>query len=199
MIPTCTVPTRNNRKPSVRRGLVLVEMLVVLGIMAMLVSIAMLGFGAVSGRSYFHRKAQTLAETFQSAWIAAQQSDRRYAVVLSFTENMWVLRQFTQLDFEGIPEDESIIKTGTFDDRFQLDYVLYDDGDDTRTPREGERVTSAIFRAGHGGWQFGGKIVLRDEDGNPWSIVIYRIGKPAELVQGDATILIPVESQYIPF
>jgi len=174
-------------------------MLVVLGIMAMLVSIAMLGFGAVSGRSYFHRKAQSLTEAFQSAWITAQQSDRRYAVILSFTEETWVMRQFTQLDFEEIPEDESIIKTGTFDERFQLDYVLYDDGDDTRNPREGERVKSAIFRAGHGGWQCGGKIVLRDEDGNPWSIVVYRIGKPVELVQGDATILIPVESQYIPF
>jgi type II secretory pathway pseudopilin PulG len=177
----------------------LVEMLLVLGIIAFLTSIAMLSFSAVSGKSYFQRKAQNLVNAFQSAWNTAQQSDRRYAIVLSFTEKTWVLRQFAQLDFEGIPEDESIIRTGTFDDRFQLDYVLYDDEDDTRNPREGERVKSAIFRAGHGGWQFGGKIVLWDEDGNPWSIVVYRIGKPVELLPGDVAVLIPQEPRFMPF
>jgi type II secretory pathway pseudopilin PulG len=197
MTPTSTVRTLS--KPTRRSAFVLVEMLLVLGIIAFLTSIAMLSFSAVSGKSYFQRKAQNLVNAFQSAWNTAQQSDRRYAIVLSFTEKTWVLRQFAQLDFEGIPEDQAIIKTGTFDDRFQLDYVLYDDGDDTRTPREGERVTAATFFAGHGGWQFGGKIVLWDEDGNPWSIVVYRIGKPVELLPGDVAVLIPQEPRFMPF
>jgi type II secretory pathway pseudopilin PulG len=189
---------RKTRYP-VGPGFVLVEMLLVVGLIALMTSVAMLSYSAVAGRSYFQSRAQKLTGALQSAWTTAQQSDRRYEVILSFTEGFWVLRQQVAVLDEGLSEDESVIKSGIFNDRFGLDYVLYDDGDDTRNPREGERVTTATFRAGHGGWQFGGKIVLRDEDGNPWSIVLYRIGKPAELIQGDATILIPVESQYMPF
>jgi type II secretory pathway pseudopilin PulG len=182
-----------------RSGLVLVEVLMVLGIVAMITSIAMFSFSAISGKSYFKRKAATLVQAFQSAVNTAQQSDRRYAVILNFDEKTWMLRQFNQLDFEGIPEDEAVIKTGYFDPRFDIDYVLFDDGVDTRYPAEGVITNEAKFLAGHGGWRSGGKVVLIDEDGQPWSIVIYRIGKPIELLPGDVPLLAPLPESEMPF
>ncbi|MBN2514309.1 MAG: hypothetical protein JXB18_15325 [Sedimentisphaerales bacterium] len=202
-MPTCTVRIQSNDRRKalwhLQSGLVLVELLLVLVIIAMITSIAVISFSALSDKSYFRKRASTLVQAFQSAYSAAQQSDRRYAVVLSFSDGVWVLRQFNRLDFEGIPEEEAIIKTGTFNDRFYLDYVYYDDQDDTRFPKDGQMVTEARFYAGHGGWQHGGKVVLRDEDGNPWSILIYRAGKPVELVEGDVAMFLPLEPAQMPF
>jgi prepilin-type N-terminal cleavage/methylation domain-containing protein len=182
-----------------RPGLVLVEMLVVLSIIAFLTSIAMLSFSAVSGKMHFQRKADNLVAILQTAWNTAQQSDRRYVVELSFKEQFWVLRELVPVETETVSPEDTAIKSGFFDNRFQLDYVLYDDGLDTRVPREGEITTVASLVAGHGGWQYGGKVVLRDEDGNPWSIVFYRIGKPVELMPGDVDILLALEAKYMRF
>ena len=172
------------------RGLVLIELLLVLGIIAFLTSIAMLSFSAVSGNMYFKRKTEKLVELLQTAVNTAQQSDRRYVVTLDFKEQSWMLQELMPADAEVYDQDDATIKSGFFDPRFQLDYVLYDDGLDTRYPREGEVTTKTFLIAGHGGWQNGGKIVLRDEDDNPWSILFYRIGKPVELVPGDVDILL---------
>jgi Tfp pilus assembly protein PilE len=180
-------------------GLVLVEMLMVLGIIAFLTSIVMLSFSAVWGNMYFKRKADNLVAVMQSAWNAAQQSDRRYVVELSFKEQIWLLREMMPADAEVFDQEEAIIKSGTFDDRFVLDYVLYDDGMDTRAPREGTTTTDAVLIAGRAGWQYGGKVVLLDEDGNPWSILFYRIGKPVELVQGDVAILLAQDAKDMRF
>jgi type II secretory pathway pseudopilin PulG len=180
-------------------GLVLIEMLLVISIIAFLTAVAMLSYSAVSGNMYFRRKADNLVAILQMAVNTAQQSDRRYVVELSFKEQTWLLREMLPADAEVYAQDQAVIKSGFFDDRFFLDYVLYDDGLDTRVPREGEITTVAELVAGHGGWQYGGKIVLRDEDGNPWSIVFYRIGKPVELVPGDVDILVTIESRFMPF
>ncbi len=180
-------------------GLVLIEMLLVISIIAFLTAVAMLSYSAVSGNMYFRRKADNLVAILQMAVNTAQQSDRRYVVELDFKKQKWLLQEMLPADAEVYAQDQAVIKSGFFDDRFQLDYVLYDDGLDTRAPREGEITISAELVAGHGGWQSGGKIVLRDEDGNPWSIVFYRIGKPAELVPGDVDILVTIESRFMPF
>ena len=80
------------------------------------------------------------------------------------------------------------IHTGYFTNSFQLDYVLFDDLDDTR---EWENVTEVRFLAGRSGWQYGGKVVVLDADGDPWSILISRMVTPVRLVEGDAAILLP--------
>lgn len=179
----------------IRLGLVLIEMLMVLGIIAFLMSIAMLSFSAVWGNMYFQRKAEDLVAVMQTAWSTAQQSERRYVVELSFKYQMWWLDEImptndeiVNSDDESDPDDESI-KSGYFDDRFILDYVQLDDGFDTRFPTEGTITIGVPLEVGRGGWQYGGKVVLRDEDGNPWSILFYRVGKPVELVAGDIDIL----------
>jgi hypothetical protein len=131
------------------------------------------------------------------AYEAALQSDRRYAVILDQLNNVYILRQFETLDLQTLPDDEAIITVGRFDEDFQFDYVLYDDLEDTR--ERGESFTEARFYAGRAGWQFGGKVVLRDREGRPWSIVIHRLGKPVQLVEGDAEILLPQTADKVPF
>ncbi len=189
---TCTAPTWTKR----RRGYVLLEVLIVVGLMAFLLSLGVLGYSGLWGGRQFRHQAQELVNLFQMAREAAAQSDRRYAVVLDFVERKYVLRQFAALDLQTIPEDEAVIHTGYFTDRFQLDYVLYDDLEDTR---EKENVTEARFYAGRSGWQYGGKVVVRDEDGNPWSIVISRMVSPVRLVEGDVPILLPQKSDAMRF
>jgi type II secretory pathway pseudopilin PulG len=178
---------------------VLIEMLVVLGIIALLTSIAMLSFSAVWGNMYFKRKADNLVAVMQSAWNAAQQSDRRYEVILSFKEQLWQLQEMMPADAEVFDRENAIIKSGYFEDRFFLDYVLYDDGVDTRVSLEGQIIRDVSLIAGRGGWQYGGKVVLRDEDGNPWSILFYRVGRPVELVPGDVDILLAMDAKDMRF
>lgn len=183
---TCTAPMWSKRRA--KTGLVLVEMMIVVAMMAFLLSLGIISYNALRGSGRFKHKAQELVDLFQMAREAAAQSDRRYAVILDFNEQKYVLRQFATLDMQTIPDEEAIIQTGYFTDWFQLDYVLYDDLDDTR---DWETVSEARFSAGHAGWQYGGKVVLRDQDGQPWSIVIPRMVAPAYLVEGDAEILLP--------
>lgn len=176
----------------------LIEMIVVLAMIALLTGIAMISFDAMWGNTRFKGRAGELVNTFQMAYEAALQTDRRYAVVLKpLNNNTYVLRQFETLGFTTLTEEESVIMTGVFDDNFQFDYVLYDDLQDTRD--FGEGFIGARFYAGHAGWQSGGKVVLRDRDGNPWSIVIHRLGKPVELVEGDVDILLPQTKENVPF
>ncbi len=184
----------SRRRP--RPGFVLIEIMMAVGLMSFLLAIGIISFEAVWGHSRFKNQARELVHLFQMAQEAAAQSDRRYAVILDFSEGSYVLRQFASLDLETIPEDEAIIHTGYFTDTCQLDYVLYDDLDDTR---ERENVTEVRFFAGRSGWQYGGKVVLRDADGQPWSIVISRMVAPIRLVEGEADILLPQKPDDVRF
>lgn len=191
MMRTCTAPMWNSR-----RGYVLLEVLIVVGLVAFLLSLGVISSSGLWGGRQFQHQAQELVNLFQMAQEAAAQSDRRYAVILDFAEQKYVLRQFASLDLQTIPEEEAVIHTGYFTDRFQLDYVLYDDLEDTR---EKENVTEARFYAGRSGWQYGGKVVIRDGEGNPWSILISRMVQPVRLVEGDVPILLPQESNELRF
>jgi hypothetical protein len=148
------------------------------------------------GNLRFKRQAEELVRVFQMAYNAAAENDRRYAVVLDFTEQSFVLREFKSLDLETMDPDEAIIQTTYFSEALTLDYVLYDDLDDTR---DYENMTQARFLAGHSGWQNGGKVVLLDEDGMPWTILIHRFAKPVELFKGDVDIDLPQDAEDVPF
>lgn len=178
------------------RGFVLVEVLMVVALLGLMATVATLGFSALWGNLRFKRQADQLVQMFQMAQTAAGQSDRRYAVVLDFTEQSFTLREFKSLDLQTMDPDEAIIQTGYFSEALTLDYVLYDDLEDTRNA---EDVTEARFLVGKSGWQYGGKVVLLDDDGLPWTIVIHRFAKPVELIQGEADIYLPQDSTNVPF
>lgn len=154
----------------------------VVGLIALMTGIAMLSFGAMWGNQRFKRQADQLVNTFQMACNAAAQSDRRYAVILDFSEQAFILREFQTLDLETMDPDEAIIQTGYFSEALTLDYVMYDDMEDTR---DSENVTEVRFLAGKSGWQYGGIVVLLDDEGMPWTIAIHRFAKPVELLKGE--------------
>ena len=175
----------------------LIELLVVVSIIGMMTAIATLSLGGIFARKQFETEAYAIIDVMKKAQHAAAQTDRRYAVVFDFIENAYVLRQFATLDLESIPEDKAILSQGSFTKNCRIDYVLFDDFMDTR--EEGDSIDEARFYAGRSGWQHGGKIVLIDIDGNPYSIVVNRLCGKITLEPGDVDILVPVKRDELRF
>ncbi len=169
------------------RALVLMEMLVVLVIIGLMTALATLNFSSVSRRAKFEREAYAFINVLKMAQNAAAESDKRYAVILDFDEQSYTLRQFDSLSLDVIPDEEAIITTGYFTDECYLDWVLFDDFEYAIE----ETAYEARFYAGHSGWQYGGKIVLLDADGNPYSVVVNRLSRVITLQPGDVEILEP--------
>lgn len=192
-------PDMNSRSDSAA-GYVLIEMLVAVGLIALMTGIAMLSFGAMWGNLRFKQQAEELVNMLQMAYNASTQSDRRYAVVLDFIEQGYVLREFQSLDLQTMDPEKAVLQTGYFSKDLTIDYVVYDDQEDTR---DSDNVTEARFLAGKSGWQFGGLVILRDDDGRPWTIVIYRFARPVELLEGewdlDSLGMLPQDKQDVRF
>lgn len=184
------------RRDRLPRGFVLIEMLMVVGLIGLMTAVAAISYSAMWGSLKFKSQAQELVNAFQLAQNAAATSDRRYAVVLDFVNQGFVLREFQTLDLLTMDPEEAVIQTQYFNNSLTLDYVLYDDLEDSR---ESENVTEIRFLAGKSGWWYGGKVVILDEDGMPWTIVIPRFGAPVKLVQGEVEILLPQIKESIPF
>lgn len=172
-------------KTAAKRGAVLAEVIMVLLIISLFTVIAMINLsGALAGNS-FKGRADDLVKLFQMAEASAAQTGKRYEIVIDFTNNGYLLREITTglVAVEDILEEE-IIETGWFSDRFQLSYVMFDDGQSTNN-------APALFRVGKTGWQYGGKIVVADENGKLYSIIVNRLSRKTDIVEGDAIILMP--------
>jgi len=198
-MPISTAPTPGDR-PRTRlheSGLVLMELIVVIMIIGMMTAMATLNLTGVFAQKKFEQEAYAIIDVLKKAYHASAETDRRYAVVFDFIDGAYVLRQFATLDLQTLPEDEAVISVGYFSKYCVLDYVLFDDFMDTRD--EGDNISEARFLAGRGGWQYGGKIVLLDVDGNVYSIVVNRLCGDVKLVPGDAEILVPVDAGELQF
>ncbi len=180
-------------------GVILMELLVVLVILSLLTVMAAVSLTLAFSRSEFEKQAYELAGIFQKAHDAARESDRRYAVVLDIYEQKWVLRQFASLDFETMSEKEALIDWGYFSDDFVLDYVVFDDFADTRDEEEDAIELKAKFLAGHSGYQYGGSIIVRDGEGNPYTIIVNRLTNVVEVKPGEHLPMVPVYKEDVPF
>ena len=182
-----------SEKSSCSAGLVLTEVIVVVFIVAMFATLAMFNLSGLVYNSSFKNQSGELIKVFKMAATSAAESPRRYEVILDFAEQKYILRQITTglVAVEDILEEE-IILTGEFNDDFQLVYVMFDDGEATS-----EEV--AFFRAGNAGWQYGGKVVVADSEGNAYSILINRISRMVRLEYGDVEILRPRSPDEIVF
>jgi hypothetical protein len=181
-------PCRLNRLSArgiARVGAVLAEVIMVLFIVAMFTTLAMINLSDVLSKNSFKSRAHDLVKLFQMAATSSGQTGRRYEIIIDFVQNSYTLLEITTglVAVEDIKEEE-IIQTGQFSDRFQLSYVMFDDGDWTNE-------APALFRVGKSGWQYGGKIVVADEDGREYSIVINRLSRMIGLFDGDVGILMP--------
>lgn len=178
-----------------RPAMVLMEMLVAMVIIGLVTALTMINFSSAFTKAKFQREVSNFVNVLKMAQNAAAESDKRYAVILNFDEQSYTLRQFASRSLDVMPEEEAIITTGYFTDECYLDWVLFDDFEYAIE----ETAYEARFYAGHSGWQYGGKIVLLDVDGNPYSVVVNRLSRVITLQPGDVEILAPQYQEDVPF
>jgi prepilin-type N-terminal cleavage/methylation domain-containing protein len=174
-------------------GFTLTELIVVVLIVSLFVLLAVTNLSGLLTRSTFRAQAQELVSTMQMAASAAAESERRYEVTIDIAEQSYTLRQITSPDLSQVLEEEIIAKNN-FSDNCRVVYVLFDDLVETDEDHQ-----TAMFRAGHAGWQNGGKIVLLDEDERPYSVVVNRINRIVTLKEGDVELLMPKRQDEVPF
>jgi hypothetical protein len=139
----------------------------------------------------FKAQLQEFISTMQMAASAAAESGRRYEVIIDLTEQSYLLRQITSPDLSEVLEEE-IIVDNEFGDNCWVGYVEFDDGEWVNEGR-------AWFRTGRCGWQYGGKIVLLDEDERLYSVVVNRLNRIITLKEGNVELLVTKAEHEISF
>jgi len=195
-----------------RAAFTLVEMLLVVALVGLMTGVAALSFSALWGNLKFKRQANDLVNILRMAQEAASSGNRRYQVALNRNPNVqaYLLREYTEETlaydndiFENAQHgyyDDSMIEMRPFDtDSIYLDRVDYDYYTEADLANDLDKSDVYHFVAGRAGWQSGGKIVLLDAKGNPWTILVHRFAKPVELVEGDADLYVPVDASQVPF
>lgn len=198
-IQTFTVPMRNSNKSycwvkaDCAKGAILAEIVMVLFIISMFTMMVMVSLSGALSRDSFENRANELVTIFQRAATSAAETGKRYEVIIDFVQNTYTLREITTglVAVEDILEEE-IIQTGQFSEKFQVVYALFDDGEWTNQ-------TPALFRVGKAGWQYGGKLLVTDENGKEYTIIINRLSRIIELVEGDVEIIAPKTSDEMGF
>lgn len=181
-------------------ALVLTELIIVIIIIALMAGMVSISFPAILSRKQFENQAKAFIRTLKMAQNAAAESNKKYAVSLDFEEQTYTLRQYTKADWEVILDEEPVMFEGYFSEQCYLDYVIFDDGTDTREPLEGSIMVGAWFYAARTGFQNGGNIVLLDSEGNPHSVIVNRLSKVISLLPGeDYEIPVPRETYELPF
>ncbi len=174
-----------------RKGFTLTELIVVVMIISMFVFMAQINLFGLFTRNTFRAQTRELISTLQMAASAAAESDRRYEVFIDLVEQSYFLRQITTPDISQVLEEEIIVEN-ELADNCRFAYVEFDDG---KWVNDG----TASFRAGHAGWAYGGKIVLLDDEEQPYSIVINRINRIIKMVKGDVDLILPREEDDLLF
>jgi prepilin-type N-terminal cleavage/methylation domain-containing protein len=177
-----------------RRGFTFTELVVVVLIVSLLALLAVTNFSGLLRRNTFRVQANEFVSTMQMAASAAAESDKRYEVIIDIAQQCYTLRQITSPQLPSDVLEEEIIVKNDFSDNCRVIYVLFDDLVNTD-----ESHQKAFFRAGHAGWQAGGKIVLLDEDEQPYSVVVNRLSRIVTLREGDVDLLVPRRQDEVPF
>ena len=221
MTPTCTAPMQTNfvtrdkynlmrerdgigntryKIRTTRYGFTLTESIVVVFIVSLFVMLAQMNFSGVFRKNAFKAQVQDFVSTMQMAVNTAAESNRRYEVIIDLTEQSYMLREITSPDIFADVLEEEIIVENYFSENCWIEYVLFDDYE--LASKESYSFTNegrAMFRAGHSGWQYGGVIVLLDEDDRPYTIVVNRINRTVILQEGEIEPLTPRSQNEIPF
>jgi Tfp pilus assembly protein FimT len=165
---------------------VLAEMVVVICLIGLFVALAMVNVASMLGRNTSMTQANELASTLRMAAAKAAESSRRYEIIIDPQTQSYTFREITSADLGADVLQEEIIRQHTFGSGVQIKLVQFDDGTSTADQ-------AAMFRAGHAGWQYGGKIVLVDDEGREYTIVVNRLSRIIEVFEGDVNILAPKE------
>jgi len=179
----CFVRDVRGAKRRARSGFTFAELLVALVIVSLFAAMARIHLFGLLGRSTFEAQMQGFVSTMQMAARAAAESDRKYEVIIDIEEQSYLLREITNPDL-SVVLDEEIVLTAELSDNCRVEYVQFDDAEYTNEGR-------AKFRAGRSGWAYGGKVVLYDKGGRPYSVVVNRLNRIVGLEPGDVMILEP--------
>lgn len=210
MIPTCSAlmhtkiansgqwTADSERKLNVNPGFTLTELIVVVLIISLFVPLVITNLFGLLARSRFKAQAQELVSTMQMAAHSAAESNRRYEVIIDLVEQSYTLREITSPELSEVLEEEIIVEND-FSDNCRVVYVEFDDLTNTGDADGDVLTLKALFRVGHAGWQNGGKIVLLDENEQPYSIVVNRINRIITLEKGDVELLLPKRQDEVPF
>ncbi len=191
MMPICTAQMRSDCVSPKRRfsgGFTFTELVVVLLMLSLFALLAQMNLFGLLRKSTFKAQVQDFISTMHLAVNAAAESNKRYEVIIDLTEQSYLLREITNPELSEVLEEE-IIAENEFGSNCRVEYVLFDDflmGNESFT-NEGR----AKFRAGHSGWQYGGVIVLLDEDEQPYTVVVNRINRLVKLEEGEIEPLVP--------
>ncbi len=166
-------------------GFTVTELVVVIVVLSLFVLLTVTNLSGLLRRNRFEVQAHEFVSVMQMAAVAAAESDRRYEVIIDLTEQSYTLRQIISPDLFQVFE-EDIIATNEFGMDCQVLYVLFDDLMETDEDHQ-----IAKFRAGHAGWQYGGKVVLLDEQEQPYSVLVSRKNRVVTLKKGDVEFLLP--------
>ena len=172
-------------------GFTFTELVVVIVIVSLFVSLAQVNLFGLLRRSKFKAEIQDFVSTLRMTVTAAAESDRRYEVIIDIPDQSFLMRQITSPDLSEVLEEE-IITQSYFAQTCRVVYVEFDDGDFTNEGR-------AKFRAGRTGWQYGGKIVLVDNNEQYYSIILNRLNRMVLLEKGDIQLLQPKAVEDIPW
>lgn len=191
MMRTCTAPTHTKRNTARFAAFTLTELIVVIVIMSLLLLLAMPNLFGLLRKHTFKADIQDFVSTMQMAANGAAESNRRYEVIIDLAEQAYMLREITSPVLSQVLEEE-IIVDNYFSDNCWVSYVMFDDDDYTNDG-------IAMFRVGHSGWQYGGKIVLLDQEEQPYSVVLNRLNRIVELKEGDVELFLPRAQENVLF
>lgn len=178
--------------PVIRTGFSMVEMIVAMFLVALISAIGLIGFTGFSGGHKFRSKLDSISTLFATSATAASENGRRYGIIFDFIDMSYAMYEVKtndpySEDFANLFE-EDLIDRGYFDNDCQLVYVEFDDGEMIDGGEQGR----TLFVVGPRGWDFGGKVVLANYDGEIYTIVINRLDKRPKIVEGEAILLEPI-------
>jgi len=159
---------------------------------SLLVAMAQVNLFGVLRRNTFKSQVQDFISTMQMAISNAAESGHRYEMIIDMAEQSYLLRELTTSDLVSEPLVEQTITQGAFRGNCRVAYVEFDDGTYTNEDK-------AKFRAGHAGWQYGGKIVFLDESEQPYAVIVNRVTPIIQLLEGDPPLMTPKAKEEVPF
>lgn len=171
-------------------GFTLVELIVVVSFLGLFVLLAQLNLFGVLGRRTFKGQIQSFISAMQMAAAGAAETGRRYEVIIDISEQTYLLREIRSSDLAEVADDE-IIDSAAFGGHCRVSYVEFDDGD---YENEGQ----AKFRAGHAGWNYGGKVVFLDDKEQAHTVIVSRLNPIVKVVVGDPELMRPRAKDEVP-
>lgn len=180
-------------------GFTLVEMLVIIVIFGLMVGIASVTLTGNADRVKFEKESSKFIHVLKLALNASVETSQPYAVVLDFEEGSYFMLPYTHADKDRTLEEEEVIAEGFFSENFWLDYILYDDGIDSRDLTGEFAVKMLWIRARRSGWNNAAKIGVFDKNGNEYSILLSRMSGEIKLIKGDAYLPQPRDKRDVPF